>query len=133
MTDSRKEKAIAALLVQPTIKKAAEAAGICERTMYVYLDDPEFKREYIERRRKMLEAACGVLASFTGNAIAALGEIVADKRASKLARVNAARTILEYTMKTFEDLDLAARIEALENAPKSNNLHVPTEFWEDER
>lgn len=128
MNEDRREKAIAALLSQPTIKQAAKAAGIGERTLHTYLDDPDFKREYQERRRNMLETACGVLTYNVGYAIAALLEITTDKRAGKIARVNAARTILEYALKTFEEMDLQARIEALESATNGNGQQLQSNF-----
>lgn len=128
MNEDRKEKAIHALLSQPTIKKAAEVSGIGERTLHTYLDDPEFKREYQERRRNMMESACGVLTSHVGYAIAALLEITTDKRAGKIARVNAARTILEYALKTFEEMDLQARIETLESALNGSKQQIETDF-----
>ena len=130
MTEDRKEKALTALLYQPTIKKAAEVAGIGERTIHTYLDDPDFYREYSERRRNMLNAACGALTSGIGCAISALLEIAADKKASKIARVNAARTILEYALKTFEEMDFDARISALENAVSCKKQQSNEPFWE---
>ena len=128
MNEDRREKTLAALLSQPTIKQAAKAAGIGERTMHNYLDDPDFKREYNERRRNMLESACGALAYSVGDAITALMEITTDKKASKIARVNAARTILEYALKTFEEMDLQSRIEVLENAADGNRLQPQSDF-----
>lgn len=38
----KKEKLLAALLTSRTKKDAAKAAGISERTMRAYFDDPEF-------------------------------------------------------------------------------------------
>ena len=40
------QKALAALLTQPTKEKAAAAAGITSKTLRSYLDDPEFQCEY---------------------------------------------------------------------------------------
>ena len=130
MTDHRKEQALLALLNEPTIKQAAKSAGIGERTLHTYLDDPEFKREYHARRRKIMDAACGVLTSHVGYAIAALLEITTDPKAGKIARVNAARTILEYALKTFEEMDLQTRIEALENAASGNYPQLQSDFLE---
>ena len=39
----KKERLLAALLTSRTKKEAAKAAGISERTMRTYFDDPEFR------------------------------------------------------------------------------------------
>ena len=42
----KKERLLAALLTSRTKKEAAKAAGISERTMCTYFDDPEFRAAY---------------------------------------------------------------------------------------
>ena len=42
----KKERLLAALLTSRTKKEAAKAAGISERTMRTYFDDPEFRAAY---------------------------------------------------------------------------------------
>lgn len=113
---AKNEKVLLALLENPTVSAAARACGVSEATMYRRLSDPEFKAEYSNRRRQVVEAACGSLQGRMGDAVEALAEIMNDGKASKMARVQAARAILEYGIKTVETLDILPRLEALEEA-----------------
>ena len=49
------EAAIAALLTQPSIAKAAEAAGVPERTLYRWLKDDKFRAAYRAVRDQLIE------------------------------------------------------------------------------
>ena len=42
----KQEQAVAALLEQPTVLRAATAAGVSERTLRLWLKDPGFKAAY---------------------------------------------------------------------------------------
>ena len=57
ITTNRQEKAIIALLNQPTMKEAAEAAGISEVTLWRWLQQPEFRASYMEARRVAVQRA----------------------------------------------------------------------------
>jgi hypothetical protein len=46
------EKAIAALLNAPTIRKAAEEAAVSERALYKWLKEPTFKTAYRDAQRE---------------------------------------------------------------------------------
>lgn len=107
---------IAALLENPTIDAAAKACGISRQTVYKRLDDAEFKREYTRLRRKVVENSCGVLQARIGEAAETLAEIMNDGKAPKMARVLAAKAVLEFGLKTIETLDILPRLEALEAA-----------------
>lgn len=53
----KKEKALAALLAAPTVKAAAQAAGITDSAYRRYKKDPEFMQEYRRRCTEMLDNA----------------------------------------------------------------------------
>jgi len=110
---------ISALLENPTIDAAAKACGITRQTIHNRLADPDFKREYSAMRRKVVEASCGALQGRIGEAAETLAEIMNDGKASKMARVLAAKAILEYGLKTVETLDILPRLEALEEVQRS--------------
>ena len=42
----KQEQAVAALLEQPTVLRAATVAGVSERTLRLWLKDPGFKAAY---------------------------------------------------------------------------------------
>lgn len=111
---TKNERITIALLENPTIELAAKAAEVSEATIYRRLSDPEFKREYDSRRRQIVEAACGALQGKISGAVSTLATIMEDCATSAYVRVQAASTILEYSVKTFEIMDVLPRLEALE-------------------
>ena len=50
--DIKQEKAIIALLKEPTITRAAKSAGIGETTLYRWLKEDEFEQAFREARKK---------------------------------------------------------------------------------
>ena len=108
------DAAIAALLACSTIDAAAEQAGIAGSTLRGWLGDPEFKARYRAARRQVVEAAIGRLQTVTTKAVDAL-----DRNLScgiPAVEVGAAKSILDQAIKAVELVDLAERVEALEQA-----------------
>ena len=106
------ERTIAALLVHPTMAKAAAAAGVGEVTLWRWMQIPEFKEQYRLARREAVSQAVGHLQSACSVAVVALTDISQDINCP--ARVSAARTVLELALKGVELEDLAVRVEELE-------------------
>lgn len=117
----KNDKIIIALLENPTITAASKASGISEATIYRRLAEPDFKKAYDARRRQVVEVACGALQNRLSEAVDALSDIMNDGKASKMARAQAARTVLEYGIKTLETLDILPRLEALQEAAEKEN------------
>ena len=113
MTEN-KIKALQALLVCPTRKEAAEMAGIDKRTLRRYFKDEEFIREYKEAFAALVDEATKQAQRSLSPALMTLKEICEDKTAGHMARISAARSILEYGLKLGEHNDLAARVAELE-------------------
>ena len=109
------ERAIAALLVHPTMTNAAAAAGVGEVTLWRWLQIPEFKEQYRLARREAVSQAVGHLQSACSVAVVALTDISQDVSCPASARVSAARTVLELALKGVELEDLAVRVEELES------------------
>ena len=112
--NEKKERAIAALLTHPTKAKAAEAVGITVRTMHNYFDDPEFVSEYRKAFRNMVEDSTRQAQQSLQPAIAVLNEIANDKDKSASARVQAAKAIIECTLRLGEQVDIIQQLEELE-------------------
>ena len=51
------QKTILELVNQNSIRKAAEVAGVGERTVYTWLQDPAFKRLYHQLRKQSFSQA----------------------------------------------------------------------------
>ena len=108
------ERAIAALLIHPTMLAAAAAAGVGEVTLWRWLQIPEFKEQYRLARREAVSQAVGHLQGACSIAVLALTDISQDVNCPASARVSAARTVLELALKGVELEDLAVRVEELE-------------------
>ena len=115
---SRKaEAAIVALLAHPTMPEAANAAGVSETTLWRWLQREDFQKKYKETQSKVFDGALGSLQGATTEAVNCLRRNLSCGTPS--AEVQAAKTILVYTLKAREVFDYEARIAALEAALKA--------------
>ena len=115
-TAENKEKVLAALLTCNTKQEAAALVGVTTRTIYEYLQDPAFKNQYEAEKRKLIERASEQIQRSLEPSITALRSIAEDATAGKTARVQAARTLLEYGLRLAEYTTLEERVTALEAA-----------------
>jgi hypothetical protein len=116
---SRKaEQLIAALLAQPTIEAAAKSAGISVATARRWMNAPSFREQYREARREAMRQTTGRLQAAALEAVDALCKVQRGGE-SESARVSAARTILEQALKAADLEDVQQRLDALEQAVKS--------------
>ena len=111
---SRQQKAIIALLQQPTIEKAAVSAHIGVATIYRWLRQDAFRKAYRVARNEAVSRAMARLQRASSGAVDILVELMACDATPASVRMGAARCVLEMAVKTLESEDLAARIEALE-------------------
>jgi transposase len=113
----RHEAVIVALLANPTIKDAAQAAGVSESTVWRLMQREDFQKRYREAQDKAFDGALGSLQGAATLAINALKDsLTCDVPAVK---VQAAKVILDYTLKVREQFDYAARIKHLEAVLKA--------------
>lgn len=110
----KQEKAIMALLAEPTIKQAAETAGIGETTLHRWLNEEDFSKAYKTARKNALGQTISRLQQVTTEAVDTLKDIMANKESPASSRVTAARTVLEMAFKAFEVDDLTEQLEELE-------------------
>ena len=115
-----KERALAALLTSDTQSEAAKKCGLSERTLRLYLDNPEFYTEYQQRRQQMVIDATKKLQTYMQSAVETLKELKDDKETSPAVRASAARALLEYGLKYTDVTDLAERITELEKQAEEN-------------
>lgn len=109
-----KERAIAALLTNPTKQQAAKAAGITDRTLARYFEDAEFVQAYKQAFGNMVEEATRQAQQSMQPALDTLKEIVKDKEEAAGARIQASRTILDYALRLTEQFEILERLEKLE-------------------
>lgn len=109
-----KEKLLAALLTSRTKKEAAIMAGISDRTMRSYFEDPEFCRRYREAFAEVVQNATRRAQQLLEPALSTLQTIMEDEEIPAQARVNAAKIALDYAVRLTDQNDLAERLAALE-------------------
>ena len=114
MLTPKMRRAIDALLTCRTQTEAAQKAGISRQTLRKYRKNPEFEAEYNEAARGVLEDAKTQAAAGLGPAVDALIKIVIDDEAQDTARVSAAKAVLEYSLRLCDYVDIARRLEKLE-------------------
>ena len=114
----RKEKALQALLVSRTRAQAAKAAGIGESTLREHMKDPEFLDRYREAFGNLVQDATRQAQQALTLALSTLTEIMENTGEQATARIQAARSTLEYALRLTEQLDIIGRIQALEDAVK---------------
>ena len=112
----KQQKALAALLTEPTILAAAAKVGVNERTLHRWLEEPAFAVAYRTARREAVRQAVARLQQVSTHAVTVLVTVMASKDTPPATRVAAAKTVLETAIKAVELEDLAARIEALEQS-----------------
>jgi hypothetical protein len=108
----RHEAVIVALLANPTIKGAASAAGVNESTVWRLMQRGDFQRRFREAQDKVFDGALGSLQGATAAAVDCLVRNLSC--GTPAAEVQAAKTILDFTMKARELLDLGERVKELE-------------------
>lgn len=110
----KQEKAIACLLTEPTVERAAEAAGVSARTIYLWLDQPVFAAEYRRCRREAFSQAIALTQKLAPVAVQVLGKIMTDPGAPPSAKSSAANTLLKFGRDALELDDIALRLDTVE-------------------
>jgi hypothetical protein len=108
------ERLISALLHQPSLEKAAAAAGISVSTAYRLRQDPSFQEEYREARRQAVLQTIAHLQQGSIAASVALQGIMNDPKAPPASRIRAAELVIEHSRRLFEYEESQARQKQLE-------------------
>ena len=108
------EVVISALLSEPTISKAAEKCGLSQRQIYERMKQKNFKEEYHQAKRSILESATNALQACLTAATETTIQIMQDAENSPQIRLNAAGMIFNQCQKMTEVVDILDRIESLE-------------------
>ena len=98
------EQITAALLTTGTIKAAAAAVGISERTIYDRMNDGEFQAVYKAAKADLMRAAVSKINGQLQAAVDTIAEIMTDKENSAATRLQAAQAILNNAGKFMQRL-----------------------------
>lgn len=117
----KQQRALIALLTSPTKEAAAKKAGIESKTLRRYLADPDFQEEYRNAFTSMIEDVTRQAQRAIAPALSCLREIVEDESENTQARIQAARSTLEYALRLTEQFDIIERIQSLEREVANGN------------
>jgi len=105
---------INALLTSNTIREAAQAASIAERTAYRWLRSDPVKSALSEALDAALSQAAARCSGAMGRAVEVLLSIAENAESPASARVSAARAIIDGAVKMRESRELSDRVAELE-------------------
>ena len=105
-----------------TAEDMAKSAGIGKGTLYLYFSSKEDILSHaigycIQNQMRELEAAAAQTGTFSSRFTAALSclrEIVEDRKTAATARIQAARSLLEYGLRLTETVDVMKQLNELE-------------------
>jgi methylaspartate ammonia-lyase len=111
---ARQQRLAAALAAGKDVRSAAKAARISERTAYRYLNDPAVRAALSQALDDALSMATRRVVAAMTEALTTLEAVHADTKQPASARVSAARAILAAGPRLREAVDLAERVQRLE-------------------
>jgi Helix-turn-helix domain len=111
---SKKEQAIAALLTQRSVDEAARVIGVGTRTLYRWLELPEFREAYLQARRQACFQATARLQQASGAAASIILTLMLDANVPATSRLRAADSVLDHASKSLELEELETRLRRLE-------------------
>jgi DNA-binding MurR/RpiR family transcriptional regulator len=117
-SEAKRDAALSALLTTRSVRAAARKCKLSEATLFRFLQEPTFKAQYRAARRELVETATAKLQAECTSSVTVLSQIARDKKAPPASRVAAARIIIEQSIKAVELMDLAERLERLEEVLK---------------
>lgn len=120
----KKEQAIAALLLEPTLVAAAWRCGVGESTLWQWLQDPQFNAAYRSARRSVVDAVVAGLQQAGADAVACLRRNLNFGQPG--AEVRAAGVVLDHVLGTLDRLDLEERLGRLEAMPELHGVNRGT-------
>jgi hypothetical protein len=115
MSFPSRKAAIAALLTEPTLSAAAEAAGCSSKTLQRWLATPEFMAELHVAEETMMTLALARLAGTLAAAVETISDLLKADVAAPV-RLRAAELALTLVSKWLVDEALADRLTVLEAA-----------------
>src|SRR5262245_13432979 len=106
-----------ALATGQTLRAAAEAAGVSEKTAGRRWGDPNFRRNVLTLRGELLSRARGRAVDAAIEAVEVARQLL--KANSDPVKLGAVRTLLENVVRLREHIDLEERLSALEERMKT--------------
>jgi len=96
---TKKRRAIAALLIAPTIKSAAQVAEVSERTLHRWLNDTDFQTALAVAEAEAVAQAARQMAGGANEAVITLRQIFRSQTATPREKIAAATAYLSHLPK----------------------------------
>ena len=112
----KKEEAIIALLTYRNVEEAAKSIGLAPKTLFRWMQVPEFDGEYRKARRDAFRQSFARLQQASGAAVTTLLKLAVDPQVPAAVRARAAYYILTLGTKAMEIEDIDVRVTELERA-----------------
>lgn len=112
----KQQLAIDVLLASGDRARAAQAAGVNERTLRKWMHEPAFLSALQTSQDATLDRVTADLVQAAGGAVALLVAFVYDEEVAPSLRLQASRALLDTTLRWHELRGIERRIEALEQA-----------------
>lgn len=112
---TKQQKALAALLSERTLGAAAKSAGVGERTLYTWLNEPNFKAALRDAEKAILDDVTRRLSAGQRLALDTLEKLVTSAR-HESTKLRASVAWLEMSLKFRDMQDIEDRLTALEAA-----------------
>ena len=108
--------ALAALVEDPDVQMAADAAGVNRGTIYRWMKKPGFQSELTRQRNEVFAAALASVKTHAGRAVAQLAGMLnaSDERVRRLV----CNDILAHGLKAHDMQDIQERLKVLERNMK---------------
>ncbi len=111
--ESQDEQMLLALASGASVKQAADACNLSERTIRRRLDDASFVARLRAMRSDVLDGVLGRLTFAAASAVEVLKTLMADAE-SETVKLGAARAVLEHAGKLRADIEFESRLAELE-------------------
>jgi len=115
----RQQKAIAALLTERTTRDAAKKAGLNEKTLYVWLNEPTFRGALRDAEKAILDDITRRLSAGQELALNTLEKLIQSAR-HESTKLRASVAWLELSLKFRDMHGIEERLTALEAAQNDN-------------
>jgi len=112
----KQEEAIIALMTHPTVEEAARAISIGPKTLYRWLQTPEFAAKYRAARTAAVCQAIARIQQTSRVAVTTLHRLMVDTNTPASVRARVSETILTLSIKGVETEDILVRLTQLERA-----------------
>ena len=116
----KKEAAILALLTSRNVEDAARAAAVPPRTLYRWINEPEFDKAYRRAKRSAFGQALARLQQGSSAAATTMLKIMVDPAVPASTRLRAADCVFTHAKNAIEIEEIEARVGALERAAEES-------------